>query len=151
MKLDVQFAGIPRPVLILGLAGLIPFIAGAIGGWLLIEPLNRAAQDMQVAYAALILSFLGAVHWGAALARPEGGRQWGWMAWSVTPALIAWIAIMPPAATAIIILMAGFLATLAADIRAVQRGLLPRWYLALRRVLTPLVLICLGATLLRLT
>ncbi|MBU0725094.1 MAG: DUF3429 domain-containing protein [Alphaproteobacteria bacterium] len=151
MSLRQQFSGIPRPVLLLGLGGLIPFIAGAVGGWTLIEPLNRAAQDMQVAYAALILSFLGAVHWGAALSRPDGARHWGWMAWSVTPALTAWVAIMPPAPVALMILMAGFLVCLAVDIRAVQLGLLPRWYLGLRRVLTPIVLICLGATLLRLT
>lgn len=134
----------------LGLAGLIPFVAGAVAVWLFEPMAARVAQDMQVAYATVILSFLGAVHWGAALSRPEGAHSWGWMGWSVTPALLAWFSVMMAPESALMALMACYLAAFAVDMQAVKKGLLPLWYLSLRRVLTTGAFLCLGATLLRL-
>lgn len=134
----------------LGLAGLIPFVAGAVAVWLFEPMAARVAQDMQVAYATVILSFLGAVHWGAALSRPEGAHSWGWMGWSVTPALLAWFSVMMAPESALMALMTCYLAAFAVDMQAVKKGLLPLWYLSLRRVLTTGAFLCLGATLLRL-
>ena len=48
----------------LGYAGLIPFVAGAALAWLLQpewRPFTTAALS---AYAAVIVSFLGGIHWG---------------------------------------------------------------------------------------
>ena len=50
----------------LGIAGLIPFAAGA--ALALLSDDAAAARAALLAYGAVILSFLGAVHWGLALA-----------------------------------------------------------------------------------
>lgn len=148
--LRARLSEVPLPALVLGLGGLIPFLAGAVAVWLFEPVAARVAQDMQVAYATVILSFLGAVHWGAALSRPDGARSWGWMGWSVTPALLAWFSVMMAPESALMALMACYLAAFAVDMQAVKKGLLPLWYLSLRRVLTTGAFLCLGATLLRL-
>ncbi|MCH2393269.1 DUF3429 domain-containing protein [Oceanibaculum sp.] len=148
--LRARLSDVPLPALVLGLGGLIPFLAGAVAVWLFEPMAARVAQDMQVAYATVILSFLGAVHWGAALSRPDGARSWGWMGWSVTPALLAWFSVMMAPESALMALMACYLAAFAVDMQAVKKGLLPLLYLSLRRVLTTGAFLCLGATLLRL-
>ena len=148
--LRARLSDVPLPALVLGLGGLIPFLAGAVAVWLFEPMAARVAQDMQVAYATVILSFLGAVHWGAALSRPDGARSWGWMGWSVTPALLAWFSVMMAPESALMALMACYLAAFAVDMQAVKKGLLPLWYLSPRRVLTTCAFLCLGATLLRL-
>lgn len=149
-SLRARLSDVPLPALVLGLGGLIPFVAGGVAVWVFDPAAGRIAQDMQVAYAALILSFLGAVHWGAAFGRPDGARSWGWMGWSVTPALLAWFSVMLAPGAAIMALMACLLAAFAVDMQAVRQGLLPLWYLALRRVLTTGAFLGLGATLMRL-
>lgn len=148
--LRARLSDVPPPALVLGLGGLIPFLAGAVAVWLFEPMAARIAQDMQVAYATIILAFLGAVHWGAALSRPDGARSWGWMGWSVTPALLAWFSVMMAPESALMALMACYLAAFAVDMQAVKKGLLPLWYLSLRRMLTTGAFLCLGATLLRL-
>ncbi len=57
---------IPRSVLAYGLLGLIPFLAPPVVA--LARPdLAGAAIRAQIAYGALILSFLGGVRWGLAV------------------------------------------------------------------------------------
>ena len=54
----------------LGYGGLIPFIALALGAWLSADLATRQALVQANAfYGAVILSFLGAIHWGLLLGR----------------------------------------------------------------------------------
>ncbi len=76
--------------LILGAAGLIPFLglsALVILGHSLV---GLAPRPLLAAYGAVIASFLGGLRWGAAAASPEGGgrrlRRRG------VPSLVAWAA-----------------------------------------------------------
>lgn len=120
---------LPSAALWLGVAGLIPFLAAA--GMVLagIEAWRGVAVHALVGYAATILSFLGAVHWGFALRAPEAeawatGRR---LALGVVPALIAWAALLAPDAIALGVLIAAFLAVWAAEEIAGRQGLrLPR-------------------------
>ena len=83
----------PRPALVLGFAGLIPFWFAAACVWLAPAPWNVHALQIQVLYAATILSFLGAVHWGLAVANyggapatsdnPAPAMTWSRLGWSV--------------------------------------------------------------------
>lgn len=86
----------------LGVLGVLPFLALALLTWLpegatfgqrAIVPL---AQWALVAYAAVILSFLGAVHWGFVLLAPSMPprlmRQS--LAWGVIPSLLGWLALL---------------------------------------------------------
>jgi len=54
-----QTQQIPRTALVLGLAGLIPFIAAALACWLYDDELQATAHFALGAYGAVILSFLG--------------------------------------------------------------------------------------------
>jgi hypothetical protein len=79
--------------------GLLPFVFGAGFAWLLSRPedLDAHAQVMQglSAYAAVIIAFLGALGWGAAMQRGDPGAVA--YALAVVPALLAWVAALMPA------------------------------------------------------
>ncbi|NBT01688.1 MAG: DUF3429 family protein, partial [Betaproteobacteria bacterium] len=56
---------LPTIVRILGYAGLMPFIGLAFMVQLADSPNDLIALESLVAYGAVIVSFLGALHWGA--------------------------------------------------------------------------------------
>jgi len=85
-------AGPPATALLLGYAGLLPFAAGAVGVWMLPPPLQGQAVQGLAAYAALIATFLGGVHWGLALGRSTPLALW--LVWGVVPSLLAWAALL---------------------------------------------------------
>jgi glutaredoxin len=130
-------AGVPGAATWLGYAGLLPFVAALAGVLLSGEP--RAAYFAQqfLAYGAVILSFVGAVHWGLALA--GGSQQVMRMAISIMPALLAWAALLLPLRPAAWLLLAGFIALRAWEASAPVTRSLPGWYRALRTRLTAAV------------
>lgn len=131
---------VPEPAAILGLAGLLPFVLGALatldGGWL-----GRLAPAALTGYAAVILSFMGGVHWGLAMAaeRPSWARYGA----SVVPALLGWAALLLGGTVAFLLLAASFASLLAYDLGAVRAGEAPDWYPRLRWPLTIVVVLCL--------
>lgn len=79
----------------LGYAGLVPFVAGALLAWLVRPDAHPYVTAALSAYAAVIVSFLGGIHWGFALrqAAPPAAL----FAWGVVPSLVAWVGVtMPP-------------------------------------------------------
>lgn len=133
---------LPAPARLLGPAGLIPFAGLAIGiwaGW-------SGAGPALAAYGATILAFLGAVHWGLALAAPDAepgpaagtarGVAWGRLGLGVVPALVAWVALLLPLAAGLGLLAFAILATALAETMAARAGLVPRAYLGLRWLLS---------------
>ncbi len=124
----------PPPARILGPAGLLPF-----GGLAMLAVAGQDwARPWLVGYGAAILSFLGAVHWGAALRAPAGEARWDWarLGLGVLPSLIAWVAMRQPAPTAGAILAAAILATAAAESFAARRGAVGPAWVRLRWVLS---------------
>lgn len=138
-------ASIPTAALALGITGLIPFLGLVVFAVWGLEPFGRSPVSVLALYAATVLSFMGAIHWGLAMADYGGPRDTSWSyAVSVMPALIAWFAqaFFPPAA-ALRIMAAAFALLLVYDIGAVRRGLAPSWYTRLRWPLTTIVVACL--------
>ncbi len=125
-------AGIPIPALVLGLGGLLPFWAAPALIWW--EPMWwGAAHHQQLVYGALILSFLGGVHWGVALM--AGERRWPRYAWSVLPALIGWTChAFQHHGT--LILLCGFGVAWSIDRLSPLAEDLPVWYQHLRAILS---------------
>lgn len=85
----------------LGYAGLIPFVLGALLVWLVTGEAHPYVAGALSAYGAVIVSFLGGIHWGHVM------RQWpeapqsptaadGSLVWGVVPSLIAWIGVLMP-------------------------------------------------------
>lgn len=120
----------------LGYAGLLPFVAGALGIALLEGAPREFAVRALVAYGAVILSFLGAVHWGLLLTRDPDGRTVPWLAAGVMPALTAWGALLLADGRALTALVVGFGAFWLYEHRVVGMALLPAGYLQLRRSLS---------------
>jgi hypothetical protein len=119
----------------LGYGGLVPFVAAVLGIALLDgEPRAFAARAL-LAYGAVILSFLGAVHWGLLLARPVPDAPRALLA-GVLPALAGWVALLLPQRHGLALLVVAFGAFWMYEHRVVGGGLLPASYLALRRNLT---------------
>ncbi len=128
--------GIPTPALVLGLGGLLPFGAGAIGAWWPDAEVAAFALAALAAYGAVILSFLGGVRWGNVLFEREALQRFGPLGLSIVPSLVAWCALLAPPAAGLLLLAAGLLAQYALDRAATAGGTLPPWYGRLRIVLT---------------
>lgn len=86
----------PHPVALrLGYAGLIPFVLGALLVWLVRADVHPYVALALSAYAAVILSFLGGIHWGLAMRQDAPPPRV--LVWGVVPSLVAWpAAVMPP-------------------------------------------------------
>jgi hypothetical protein len=100
----------------LGFAGLVPFAAT----WLAIVGSNDPgvhglAVDLMRTYAAVIASFLGAVHWGLAAMDPR--RRAARLRWGVMPALLAWALLLLPPAPSLLGFAALFAIVLYVDLR----------------------------------
>ena len=76
----------------LGYAGLVPFVAVAAMTWLLPPESRLFAATVLSAYAAVIVSFLGGIHWGIGF-RDGLPRLF---LWGVLPSLAAAAALMLP-------------------------------------------------------
>ncbi len=144
---------IPRSPLLLGLAGLLPFLWGAA------TVLSPALNDLSTAYlgarftgpyvqlfyGAIILSFMSGVLWGFAT-KADGTQATIGYALSVLPALWAFFMTGFGPSNAGLNLMIGFLGLLVLDTTFTRWGLTPPWWMPLRLLLTAIVLVCLAIT-----
>ena len=128
---------LPILAVVLGVLGLIPFLGCTIG--IILFPSDVPVPNMVmaiIAYGAVILSFLGGVHWGLALepapsvivpgqAATDSKR----LALGVVPSLIGWAAllvplVLPPEA-GLALLAVGFLGTIVMEARLTRAGMAP--------------------------
>jgi hypothetical protein len=135
-------AAVPAMASRLGYAGLVPFVAGALLCLLPDPAWGAFGERLLIGYAAVILSFMGAVHWGVALGEPALAPRLYLV--SVLPALLAWVALLIPPLPALALLATTFTLLFAFDLRQSRDGPLPAWYPRLRAPLTFVVLMCLG-------
>ena len=137
---------LPRTAAWLGYGGLVPFLVLTPASLL---DYNHGAvwSDALYAYGAIILSFIGALHWGLAISLPELSERQrsAWFTWSVVPALIAWPAVLfsPPLAAPLLVF--GFIAHYLQDRRLSRQARLPDWYLPLCLRLSSVAVVCLVA------
>ncbi|MEN8712637.1 MAG: DUF3429 domain-containing protein [Arenicellales bacterium] len=130
----------------LGYAGLIPFVVFSIGCWIPVPYVTNAPYIL-ITYGAVILSFMGAVHWGVAMANKDQ-QQGKFFISSVLPALIAWPALLLAQSLALVILLAGFIGLYTYDRSVEKAQALPGWYIPMRTRLTAVVVLCLASALL---
>jgi Protein of unknown function (DUF3429) len=142
---------IPPAALLLGVAGLIPFMWSAstylspgLSGWASqwLPPMFLGAY-VGLTYGTIILSFMSGVLWG--FATKAAGREAS-IAYvlSVIPALWAFFMVTDASANSTIFLAAGFVGLLLLDAMYSAWGLAPLWWLRLRVMLTVVVLACLA-------
>lgn len=125
----------PLPLLavVLAIAGLIPF---GVMGYLTLGSEGQRAGVGLVAYGAIILAFLGGVHWGFALQDPTPRAQRARLILGVVPSLVGWVAVLFTIAitidAALGLLVIGFVGLTIVEARARSAGLIPRGYMGLR-------------------
>ncbi len=142
---------IPLSALVLGLAGLLPFLACAVSQWTSM-PFLPPADGLRfgIAYGAIILSFLGGIRWGTGLSTPEDSGQEFEFALSVVGSLMGWMSLLLSPLLGLSLLITGFLLQSLWDILSVERGRLPQWFGRLRMILTAGAVTSLAAMLVRL-
>ncbi|XP_013774317.1 transmembrane protein 69-like [Limulus polyphemus] len=134
----------PAAALTYGFLGLIPF---------LVPPFYIMSSEVyipslafaQLAYGAVILSFLGGVRWGITL--PEESivkPDWQCLGYSVLPSLIAWVGLLLPDYLNTLTVIGGL--GLAAYLDTTMYGY-PPWFKALRFTLSFIALLALWTTL----
>ncbi|MFJ4349662.1 DUF3429 domain-containing protein [Pseudomonas sp. NPDC089428] len=132
----------PSRFTVLGYGGLLPFVGVALLMCLATDYRDLLSVAL-VGYGAVILSFVGALHWGFAMilqGLPANERQVR-LAWSVIPALIGWVSMLLPVSWGCLVLAFGFIGHLWQDRKWVD--IVPGWYWPMRVRLTIVASVCL--------
>ena len=143
---------LPPLAIVLGIAGIVPFALlgiASVGA----DPISSlvAARGL-VGYGAVILAFLGGVHWGFTLDEPELARFVRVrLTLGVVPALIGWAAVLVSLVTepamSLAVLIAGFIATVVVEWRGHRLRLVPGGYMLMRWGISVVVVALLTAVL----
>ncbi|KAI9741222.1 MAG: hypothetical protein M1834_002938 [Cirrosporium novae-zelandiae] len=159
IKDTFALAEVPRDALYLGLAGVLPYLATSMSTLYLAWDMTHAAESgvgyffspqtaelllhmlepIQIGYGAVILSFLGAIHWGLEWAKFGGVQSYRRYATGVLASAVAWPTILMPVEYALITQFFAFSFLYYSDARASVHGLAPPWYSMYRFVLTFIV------------
>ncbi|KAL2270684.1 hypothetical protein VTJ83DRAFT_55 [Remersonia thermophila] len=165
IKETFALSAVPRRAYVLGLAGTLPFLATSMAtvflSWNLNTELptrsfllNRILFDhdaatywlsilepIQVGYGAVIISFLGAVHWGLELGEKQPAHDRTRLRYTVgfLSPVIAWPTMFMPVEWALITQFLAFCGLYSFDYRSTVRGWTPPWYSTYRFVLTGVV------------
>jgi len=134
---------VPSPAKWLGALGAIPFVFLALAGPFIEASFQERAHFGLAAYGAVILSFLGGVHWGLAIADAgsvqSNGATFARLGISVVPSLVGWGALLLSKPISLLVLAAAFLGLLLFDMHASRKAQTPAWYPKLRLPLTVVV------------
>lgn len=151
---------VPKESLYLGMAGLLPYAATSLSTVVLAYDINHAhatggtgyffapetahqlldlVTPIQIGFGAVIISFLGAIHWGLEYAGYGGHHGYRRFMIGVAAPAVAWPTIFMPVEYALIAQFLAFNALYFADARATVRGWFPPWYSTYRFVLTFIV------------
>ena len=133
---------------ILGYSGTIPFISLAVILLLDASSTTPAASGLAASglaasalhlYGAIILSFLGGLHWGRIACNPDIKPSDKWfLIYSVIPSLMGWSSYLLSDIWqgAELMLIAGFIISYVIDIRFIRLGAWQSWMKPLRTNLT---------------
>ncbi|MFM7294786.1 MAG: DUF3429 domain-containing protein [Burkholderiales bacterium] len=144
-----------RIATILSYAGTIPFVVCAVillfGTAMGLGSLRQFAGQAITSYAAVIVSFLGGIQWGVALATHEQQPQTAKSLFllSVVPSLLAWATLFLPNGSSrviVAIFLVGFVWVIDALLHLQQ--VLPTWFFHLRSIVSAVVMTSLIAALL---
>ncbi|KAI0306697.1 hypothetical protein B0F90DRAFT_1808334 [Multifurca ochricompacta] len=157
---------VPKPYVVFGLLGGIPYLAASATTMYLAQQAGLAtsgvltsidpgvaltildrALNIQVTYGAVMLSFLGALHWGMEFAGLGGHKSYSRLALGAAPVVYAWPTLALDPTMAMIAQWVGFTGLWYADLRATSAGWTPKWYSQYRFYLSVLVGTCIIGTL----
>ncbi len=129
---------------LMGFGGLVPFVGCAVLMYSGSPSASIVALFANAVYGAVILSFVGAVHWGLTM---REDRSPYWYIWSVIPAIMGWLAIvLLDIKISLLALAVAFTLAWSVDRQASLQGLIPAWYMQTRHILTAGATVSLLAT-----
>lgn len=137
-------ARMPLSVSCLGYGGLMPFVV--LAGLLVLDQDSSLWAMALNAYAAVILSFVGALHWAFGMLLPgiSPQRRDYCYVWSVIPALMGWVAMLIPTSLGHSLLLVGLALAYWRDAVLANHVALPAWYPRLRARLSIVACACLA-------
>jgi len=134
---------VPSTAKWLGALGAIPFVFLALAGPFIEASFQERANFGLAAYGAVILSFLGGIHWGLAIADASSvqsnGATFARLGISVVPSLVGWGVLLLSRPIGLLVLAAAFSVLLLVDLHASRKAQTPAWYPKLRWPLTVVV------------
>ncbi|KAI1452682.1 hypothetical protein F4805DRAFT_446570 [Annulohypoxylon moriforme] len=165
VKETFALSDVPKEPYLLGLAGTLPYLATSLSTVYLSWDLNTewpstsnfvnnilishdtarhllsVIEPIQLGYGAIIISFLGAVHWGMEYTEkaPNPDRTRFRYGLGVLASVAAWPTLLMPMDFALTSQFAAFVVLYFADARATVRAWAPAWYGTYRFVLTAVV------------
>ena len=129
------------------LAGTVPFVGLSVAVSLhMFGEHNRLVLDLLLTYAAVIVSFLGGIHLGVALARYADKPRIAnlLIAESIWPSLIAWgLLFYGDIHIQLLVLTLLYSLMWAIDSLLYSNDVIPQWFFNLRCVITPIVVVSL--------
>lgn len=144
---------LPLIVRVMGYAGLVPFVGLALSVQFAESPNDLIALESLIAYAAVITSFLGALHWGACFKTIGQNTRNRWLdrsvwIWGVIPALVSWLSIHIYIPLALLLLAATLIVQRAIDQNTYylyfENEEIAKSFLRMRTHLTVVASICLA-------
>ncbi|KAF3905363.1 hypothetical protein ABW21_db0200859 [Orbilia brochopaga] len=167
IKETFAFKEVPKEVLFFGGAGLVPYVATTACSLYLAweegniaehgisyyittetaDTLLQSLEQIQVGFGAVILSFLGAIHWGLEFAGYGGSVPYRRYFLGILAPALAWPTVFMQYDIALLTQFLGFTGMYFADARATTLGWAPRWYMSYRFLLTFIVGACIVVTL----
>ncbi len=135
---------LPRIVILLGYAGLIPFLAGPL--WLTLMPQSAPGwlDEVWLNYVALIAAFMAGTFWGFALPACEGPQGVIGLGASAVLMMLAWAALWLPLHGALLGLAAVFILQVLADVWFERTLGSVEGYFRLRVILTAGAVLAIG-------
>ena len=135
---------LPLLAVILSVAGIIPFIMCGLGAVATNTVTSLPAVNLLIAYSAIVLSFLGGVHWGLTLATEHDPAERPRLLGGVLAAVLSWAVVAVTIYTlhpsmGLALMIALFILGVAAEWRAHHRGWVPSGYIGMRIVITVVV------------
>ena len=125
----------------LGYLAAVPFVAGALLAWSGEGETHTLALRALVAYAAVVASFIGAIHWGLGFA--QIAPRTSLFLWGVTPSIVAWLSLLAAPAVGLAVDAVLLVACYLVDSAVYPRHGAERW-LPLRLRLTVLAVASCG-------
>ena len=127
-------SSIPSAAAWLGGLGVLPFAGISVATLFANDGLKGQLLFGLMTYGAVILSFLGGIHWGLAIgAVPQTDNELlRRLTVSILPSLVAWVALLTPFHVGFLVLAAAFATMMLVDIQASRVHEAPAWYPKLR-------------------
>lgn len=116
------------PILI-GYLGLIPFLISSIAIW--VSAYQDLAYNSLAIYGCVILTFVGAVHWGIGITQTQKKQLKTRFIFSIAPSLVSWLVLLIAHEYALLILAFSFTVSWLIE-RSSFAEILPKWYVKLR-------------------